>query len=74
MPKITASTNTDKATSTQFQLALLAALSSATVVAKVSPLTLSSVGGALIKLMITNTATLYKNNQMQKYKKLIVAN
>jgi len=67
-------TTTDHATSEAVQLARLAALSSATVVANVSPFTFSSDGAGVIKLTTTNTIILKKNNQMQKYKKFIVAN
>ena len=75
--KNTATTKTmailDNQTSTEFQLALEAALSALTVVAKVSPFNCSSDGFSVNKLTIIKTAMENKNKIIQKYKKLIVA-
>ena len=63
----------DNQTSAEFQLALEAALSALTVVAKVSPFNCSSDGFSVNKLTIINSAIENKNKKIQKYKKLMVA-
>ena len=63
----------DNQTSTEFQLALEAALSALTVVAKVRPFNCSSDGFSVNKLTIINRAIENKNKMIQKYKKLMVA-
>ena len=60
-------------TSTAFQLALDAALSALTVVAKVSPFNCSSDGFSVNKLTMIKIAIDTKNKIIQKYKKLSVA-
>lgn len=63
----------DNQTSVAFQLALDAALSALTVVAKVSPFNCSSDGFSVNKLTMIKIAMDTKNNMIQKYKKLMVA-
>jgi hypothetical protein len=61
-----ATTIRDRITSHLFQLARLAALSAATVVAKVNPCICASSGLGVSKLTITMSAIENKNNKMQK--------
>lgn len=61
MPMMMAITINESTTSVEFQLALLLALSSATVVEKVSPLTFSSAGAGVIKLTTTKITMLKMN-------------
>src|SRR5688572_28570797 len=74
IPTMITTTINERTTSSEFQLARERALSSATVVAYVSPFSCSSDGFSVNKLTITMSAMLYKYNRIQKYKKLIVAN
>ena len=60
-------------TSVALQLALDAALSALTVVAKVSPFNCASEGFSVNKLTMINMAIETKNKIIQKYKKLMVA-
>ena len=63
----------ERITSILFQLALDAALSSATVVAKVNPFSCSSDGLSVSKLTMIIQAKEKMNNHMQKYRKFKVA-
>lgn len=74
MQMMIAITINESTTSVLFQLALLLALSAATVVEKVSPFTFSSVGAGVNMLMTTNNMMLKMNRYIQKYKKFMVAN
>src|SRR5688572_18963823 len=74
IPTMITTTINERITSHEFQLARERALSSATVVAYVSPFNCSSEGFSVNKLTITMTAMLNKNKRIQKYRKLIVAN
>src|SRR6476660_4147186 len=64
----------ERITSVEFQLARLAALSSATVVENVSPLIFSRLGAGVNKLTTTITTIENTNRNIQKYKKFNVAN
>ena len=73
MPTTSTIAMLESQTSVAFQLALEAALSALTVVAKVRPFNCSSDGFSVNKLTMINIAIETKNKMIQKYKKLIVA-